>query len=676
MGAVAVPFNPQQALAILNQYASVLSETALESARKNFSDQLAKIAPNATGINELSGPQFQALSSLSNALPGVTAGALLAVDGFEDGDALAGVQGIMDACASLAPATGAIVGFAAGPEGALPGYFVGSVIGAIFSMISEIFGFLAPKAESLAKTISRLLDDQKAEEAQSNIRTVHNRLWEYATSLDNECKTISSNRNFSPGVTTSVIDKMNFIDGNTVDDYLSVINWLADPNNVNHRLWPLILNGACDAYTLVLAALVRIHSVANTTAVFERYKEADERKDETSKKELRDLWNSAIAQLRVLSVSNKLIFEQLTNITPLAQNRGTLWRLVANLECGVVDPNVTVSHFGGDDKRLSVTVCSKDQTRPDPAYYEYAVAWPGVLYYRRVTSSAKKVADTEAVGATTLDNQPHIDVFATPGTDLTKPNHACVYQLLDGGRRIQGKYRDENGSEIGDICNFVLPTNDSTNLISVRAVHDPYGFEDDPERGSLKGTKSIVYAACQGSDKILFLWNGRGWGEDGKMPHYFRIPFEAKGIAVDQDYLWVFSETQVGCITHARAILLGGDGSPKPLISFPSNGIDSVYPCDDGTLVVSFKGAGVSSVAYRVHLRDTTIPGSDGKPVHVKRNTITGRYTYVMEWKKIRDSETRGGLEKLPVFCWPQFESLTETLEKFQKAFSAQGAHA
>jgi hypothetical protein len=641
----------------------------LGPAAQTFSDRLAELTPKLSEVDLLKvGPQYTtSLQSLSSALPGVTSGVLLAVEGFEDGDELAGVQGILDACASLAgplaagagAAIGAPIG-AAGP-GAAAGYLVGALIGSIFSMISEILGFFAPQTESLAKTIRNLLEDQKAEEAQSDIRKVHNSFLVYATTLNDECATISSSRNFLPGATAKVIDQLNFVEGNAMTTYWQVIDWLANKNHQNHRLWPLILNGACNAYALLLVAVVRIQSVVSTTRMWERYDAADER----GKGEFHELWNSAIAKLKVYSICNRLNLEQLRNLTPAVQSRGTLWRLVANLECGVVDPSVTPSNFGGNDRRLSVTVCSKDQTRPDPPYYEYAVAWPSVLYYRRVTSSANKVADMEAA-RDTLDEQPHIDVFATPGTDLTKPSHACVYQLLDGGKKIQGKYRDENGKDIGDICSFVLPTTDPTNLTSVRAVHDPYALADDFYRGRLKGIKYIVYAARQSSDQIVVLLNGKGKDGDGKTPHYLSIPFEAKGIAVDQDYLWVFSETQFGCLTHA-SVVSRVEFAPSAGIIRSSNipdlkGIDSLYPCDDGTLVVSVKGGPVYSAAYRVNLKSSTITAYDGK------NPIG--------WKKIRDSETRGGLEKLPVFCWPQFESLTETLETFQGAFSAHGAHA
>ena len=183
----------------------------------------------------------------------------------------------------------------------------------------------------------------------------------------------------------------------------------------------------------------------------------------------------------------------------------------------------------------------------------------------------------------------------------------------------------------------------------------------------MSGTEYIVYAARQSSNQIVVLLKGSGSGGGGKTPHFLTLPFEASGIAVDQDYVWVFSEKEFGFCTHARAVrhLNRPVQGPSFIRStkLPSGQkIDSLYPCDDGTLVISTKDGPVYSGAYRVNLKASAITAYDGKSD--------------IAWTKIRDRKTEGGLEKLPVYCWPQFESLTETLEKFQKAFSAQGAHA
>ncbi len=666
MGGSGVPLGPQgeTILGPINDSLKALEGTQLEPQGLAFARQFSQLKVEFKNLNNITGPQFTtAMLSLTNVLPGITSGALLAVEGFRDGDALSGSRGILDVCAALAPVISAGLGLIAGPEGGLVGYLVGSFVASIFNMAGDILGFFAPRADSLAKTVSDLLQKEKAEEAQKDIWKVHNSFWVYATALNTACSMMDSKLSsggFRPGVTTKIIEELNLGEGNAIRDYWDVIGWLTKPDSQDHRLWPLVLSGACNAYAVLLVAIVRLKSIVSSTAMLEWHKNADA----DGKRKLQDLWDIAEAKLTLYGACNKLNLDQLTKLTPVALNRGTLWRITRNLEVGVMDPNISSVHHGGgfEFKKISVTVCSHDQIKPEPVYQLYGIEMGNKLVLWKVNSyktGAKKLADWVET-STYLDDRQINDVFATPGTDLTKQNHACVYELLNGGLKIEGKYRDENGKAIETFCTFPSPESilkeySISPMTSVRAVHDPYAYAEDGSKSHLKDIKSIVYALEGTGSRIICVLNGGTFT-------FVHSPFQqTRGIAVDQDYLWVFTDTEFACATHASVIHRVRWNREvdwwikSTQIPDAKKGIHSVYPCDDGSLVAIVKDTfDVYSAPYRIDLQKLTITAYNSNNP--------------LKWTKIRDYRAQS-LEKLPVFCWPEFESLRETLETFQNTF-------
>lgn len=658
---------------------ALVLRTQVMGAAKTFEQQLAatdeqKVDGKEVGLTDFAeGEAFiVALQTAEQVLPGVTSGILLAIEGFEDGDILSGVQGIMDSCASLSAAIGAAIGagvgfLAGGPAGAMPGatagFLIGSLVGSFFSMIEAILGFFAPATESIAKQIQTLLQEQRVEDTQRDVKKVHNSFLIYASTVNDQCNKIGSNRHFQPGVAARVIDQLNFVEGNTITTYWGVIDWLANPKNQRDRHWPLILEATCNAYTLLLIAIVRLNSIVCGKPILEQYRAAREAGDERRKADFNNLWDAAASKLEVYSVCNRLNLKQLAALRATAQNWGTLWRLIRRQECGVVDPKVQPSEFGGDDKKLSVTVCSQDQTLAEPTYQCYAIAGDDQLYIRRISSygsSQKRMADTE-VSVRGLGVRLD-DIFATPGTDLSKKNYAYVYELSDQGKKIVARLRDAEGNDMNQqLFQWTFGAGATPDrLTSIRAVHDPYAQEEDSANASLKGITSILYGANGNFNRFAVLLNGLGYG---KTHYHLNSPFPANtpglGIAVDQDYLWVFSNRQFACTTHAKAVAAAMSTAhaqwAKSTKTPDSKDIVSLYPCDDGTLIVSVNDGPVYSGAYRVDQQKSNIAGYGGQA------DIT--------WTTIRDTPTRGGLEKLPLFCWPQFESLIETLETFQQVF-------
>jgi hypothetical protein len=43
-----------------------------------------------------------------------------------------------------------------------------------------------------------------------------------------------------------------------------------------------------------------------------------------------------------------------------------------------------------------------------------------------------------------------------------------------------------------------------------------------------------------------------------------------------------------------------------------------------------------------------------------------------LNWTRVGNYQANGNLEKLPVFCWPQFESFKETLQTLQTKFFSE----
>ena len=653
-------------------------------------EQLGVVQTKAAALGPQDLLQFNfALQQVAAALPGITSGVLLAIEGFDDGDLLSGIQGIMDSCASLVPVIGLALGAGIGnlvpgigtAVGAAVGSVIGVLIGSIFTMVGDILGFFAPKAETLAQTVQNLLQNQKADEVHSGIRRAHHSFLIYASTLNDQCSRIAAKGNFQPGVTARVIDQLNFVEGNTMTTYWDVVDWLADPQNQGHRMWPLILNGACSAYTVLLLAVIRLHSLVTTNIMLDRYRDADA----AGKAELKDLWNAAAAKVEVYGVASRIHLMQLRALTKPTQDRGTLWRIEPHLQVGAIDPALAPAGIGINGwewKKMSVTVGSKEQTLPEPVYQFYGIGTDNRLYYWQVKPGTGP-GTAETITYRTVETSHDLaadlkDVFATPGTNLSMADHALVYELSHNNK-IEGKYRNQNGKEAGTFCSFTLSPGHAefAALTSVRAVHDPYSAADDPRNSALQGVKSIVYATAEPKTpnhpvhRVLLLINDREQRSISTNGAFAEKPF---GVAVDQDYLWVFSAGKFAFATHASVLHFAKHSLATGMPHSPSDeppwiicadlprgakSIACLYPCDDGTLVASVASESgaldVYSASYHVDAPGRRLTAYDGQGP--------------LQWTRIRDCRAQA-LEKLPLYCWPQFESLRETLEALQHTFA------
>lgn len=145
---------------------------------------------------------------------------------------------------------------------------------------------------------------------------------------------------------------------------------------------------------------------------------------------------------------------------------------------------------------------------------------------------------------------------------------------------------------------------------------------------------------------------------NGEESHQIPFPLgHGKGIAVDQDYVWAYLENSACCASHASVVksLRGGHIDWIQCPNLPASKLQELYPCDDGTVTVDLpNNGGTFSADYRVDLAGR------------KMTSFAGSGT--LQWTKVRDNSANS-FEKLPLFCWPSYESLTETLEALQKVF-------
>ena len=633
--------------------------------------------------------------NLEGVVPGAAAGIQLAITSFESQDTLNGVGGLMDICAAVAPLLGAGVGGAfGGPAGAGVGSIVAAVVGSFFTMIADVLGSCAPQAQTLADEISDQLRTLRGEDKEIDLFAIHRDITTYANSLNDACSGVASAK-FPPGVTAETIRELNPIEGSTMKAYWGVVGWLKIKENQELPRWPIVLDGACNAYALLLMAIVRLRCIVSPDSLKLHYLEADQIKDpnerEEKKKKLADKWDELVdvANAKLISFGwcNELHLQDLKELAQAARNRGSLWRVGPDdyeLRAGLVEPSAQYD-LNNRTLKMSVAVRAKELTLPFPKYQVYFVSEVSraeralrglpreMKLFRRVVrfekNEAKLLMPAQPVGDTGTDL---VDVFAIPGTDQKK-DEVYVYELSskepmnpgskDGrGRwknKVVGTSRDADDKATGTL--FTSEWEAEGGAKSVRVVYDPYTYADDPANGSLDGIKSIVYLTIEHGSHVRIMYNpltekydlnprGVNYQAPGNVVN---TPIKIEGIAVDQDYLWAFSKTEFVCATHA-SVARGNRGlvpiAWRKCTSIPDpGGLKSFYPADDGTLVVSGEDK-VYTSTYRTDL---------------KRNTIE-----VSPWKPIPGGHAQHGLEKLPVFCWPQFEGLVYALEELEPSLS------
>ncbi len=637
--------------------------------------------------------EFEKLEeNLAKALPNITKGTLAAITAYQNGDAITGSAAVMDICASLAPMLGAL-SVAGGPPGML--------VGAIFAMIGQILSFFAPKSESLTSQIENLLRELQAEKISQTIKAVHTNITAYATSLKDISGRIETA--LAPGlqirVITQLIKDFNPIDGPTMTRFWEVAEWLQEEKNQDQDLWPTILAAICQAYTDLLVTVVMIVSLISTDSMRKRFDEADklpEPEKEKVRDKLEEFLALGIARLIQYGAVNKANLEYLRRAVPAARDRGMLWQIdearKKHLWAGTSIRKGEFVYLGGEQKRIGVAMTRQDMNTPNPTYHIIGLepwiddGWSGYdRTYHGVVKAPYKTIESVELNCDNFSLHALTDIWATPGAAHNDKTDILFYAAKD--KDIRGFVLSKDNKVQQSYARVV-----KSKAISVRVVHHPSCVEGDPDiepqvSGSTK-IDYITYGGLEASPEIYV----DAVGKEG----YVRAPWESySGLRVDQQYLWIFGSGGFACATHDSVMrgLKGDNLKPRWIIHYPNEllyderyhrdqgkvrdrpplrGLVDMCPCDDGTLAAAL---------YTRSVRDRPPFGSSwpasGNPVYefIDTNALYSAVHHIdiksgslsVEWSKLGPAKGIW-VQKVPVFCWSMFESLTASLEKLGPA--------
>jgi hypothetical protein len=267
-----------------------------------------------------------------------------------------------------------------------------------------------------------------------------------------------------------------------------------------------------------------------------------------------------------------------------------------------------------------------------------------------------------------------------------------VFFYTANGTHVRGYVLDQNNTASSAWSQGVAG---GRKVESVRVVHNPESFPDDPDEndekdpGVLNDVAWIVYGGCEASGHMDILVHS--YAKMGYVPAPYSV---FKGIGVDQGYLWVFGSGAVACATHTSVMkcLKGKIAKPSwmvyliperllyendrakneidPGYSKPLSGLIDLSPCDDGTLVASLDTREAIDAPYssarqprwaafdRNHLY-TMICHIDPQNRTLALKVSEGAK---FGWVKIDGEAMR--VHKQPIFCWPLIEGLIASLGK------------
>ena len=626
--------------------------------------------------------------NLAKALPNITKGTLTAITAFQKDDPISGSAAIMDICASLAPLLGGLSA-AGGPPGML--------VGAIFAMVGQILSFFAPKSESLTSQIETLLRKLQAEEVAQKIKAVHKNITNYASALRNATGRISVALD-QPGLQIRVIIQilrdLNPIEGPTITNYWQVTEWLEEEHNQSQDQWPTILAAVCQAYTDLLVTVITLLSLVSTDKMRAQFDEAEklppEQKHEVQK-QLTKLLALATTRLIEYGAVNATQRGTLKRLMLAAQNRGMLWYNGFGKGPLYAGTNIRQGRFeklAYESKRMAVAVSRKDLGEANPLYHVFLLepGGPGYdrTYYKNISSPYKDAGSFQELKGDASSLHALTDIWATPGAAHNNKTDVLFYTAKEKEIRgfVLGKDNKVRQSGYARVV--------KSNVLSVRVVHNPESFVDDPDENTelpsvLEGIDYFVYGGLANSPDIYVDGTGAEGGVRSPWGNY-------SGLGVDQHYLWVFGSGGFACATHASVMrcLKGKSQNPRWMTHFPNEhlyaksyhqdqskvtdrppllGLVDLCPCDDGTLVAALY---TRSVKDRIPKGNTWT--SDYTPVYefIDTNALYSAVyrtdlkngTIAVDWTKIGEGNLVVRVQKLPVFCWSLVESLIATLDR------------
>ncbi len=172
----------------------------------------------------------------------------------------------------------------------------------------------------------------------------------------------------------------------------------------------------------------------------------------------------------------------------------------------------------------------------------------------------------------------------------------------------------------------------------------PAALPDDPDADALSASKEPVIYATH-SQYVMQVQAFRQSAVIGPEP--WVDWYNCNGIEVDPYYLWVFGKSGIRCATHASIMKCRQEKIEHPTWfthdfdkQFTNPEVMSLYPCADGTLVISMLDD-IYTADYEIDRKSNRIVTSSW----VKRG---GKAKQVI---------------KMPIACWPVLESLKANLQ-------------
>jgi hypothetical protein len=422
---------------------------------------------------------------------------------------------------------------------------------------------------------------------------------------------------------------------------------------------------------------------------------------ETDKRKVQDALTKLLAlgtaRLIQYGACSKAQLEYLRHAVPVAQDRGMLWQLEdsrnRHLWAGTSIRKGKFAYLGGEQKRIGVAVAKQDLNKPSPTYHVLALenwideGWSGYdRTYHGVVKPPYKTIKWVELGCDEFSLHALTDIWATPGAADNDKTDVLFYAAKD--KDIRGFVFSKDSKVRQSYARGV-----KSKAVSVRVVHHPSSVEDDPDVDpQVSGSTKIDYITYGGLEASPELYVDAA-GKEG----YVRAPWESySGLRVDQHYLWVFGSGGFACATHASVMrcLKGKSQKPRWMIHYPNEllyteryhrdqskvtdrlplrGLVDLCPCDDGTLAAAL---------YTRSVKDRPPFGSSWPvlnytPVYefIDTNALYSAVHYIdlksgnlsVHWTKLGPA-TGVWVQKMPIFCWSMFESLTASLEKLAPA--------
>ena len=638
------------------------------------------------------------VDAISKAIPGLVKGVLDATSAFQSGDYLAGSAAILD----IAGAAFGLLSLA-GPAGAM----AGALGGAIFSAISMILSFFAPKPPSLKDQIDELLAKYSALDQIADLKAIGYAIQEYRLTLEAQFKDIIPVTRELPvndaqaKLLTTTFNRVNSAlhhqdtKFNTAKfTQWTVAGWLDLKANQNNELWPLVLGMWCQAYTDILVANATLNCLLNPARMDELL--ALTEGDPPSKinpellKEARASIQALDTEVHTLMglwrITNKVQLGIVEGLFTITRDRGFYAQVGDNESVYVARGRAGALDWGSKTKTehakgISINVPGGKLGFIAPRYELYlcCIIFPnhkkvGVHRYPLnptngsvgegswVLQQGQKYSSEGSNPASKLFTHC-VDVCWLP--DYIDPRNARVYTAHSRNTpKPAVNYVNIHTVAPNGKASWIhwQPGGMLTELTSIRALYVPKAPVAGDPHGDALTSSSQVYDIVYGgykSQRTIWVESHNAWKE---VPS----PWNSyDGIEVSQDFFWVFGKEGMACATHASMLKCQRGQVERPdWIQYQfkaSNFIqDSGIPEQEReefanqSQVVSLSSCADGSLS--VVLRSGSL------------NPFSADFTIDLKEKKIRlgPLQRKGSepfqIQKMAIPCWSVYQHLRETL--------------